>query len=49
MKLVVRKVEGINEPVSMVASKGFAVGAKSNSLYSWRASYEDELESETAS
>ena len=49
MKLVVQQVAGIDEPVSLVAAKGFAVGAKSNSLYTWTASYEEESEAETAS
>ena len=35
MKLVMKVVPGIKEPVSLVASKGFAVGAISNKVYTW--------------
>lgn len=40
MHLNLKKVEGINEPVSLIASAGFAVGAFSNQVYVWHVDYE---------
>ena len=48
MKLVIQKVTGIDESISLVSAKGFAVGATSNSLFRWEAIYQDEVEPETA-
>ena len=41
MSLVIREVAGIDEPVSLVACQGFAVGSQSNTIYSWKAFYEE--------
>jgi len=39
MRLVLKKVEGISEPVKLVSAMGFAVG-QSNKLYTWGAYYQ---------
>ena len=44
MSLVVKQVQGIDEPVSIVTSKGFAVGIESNNVYSWTTMYQNSAE-----
>ena len=40
MKVCLKRVEGINEPVKLVCATGFAVGASSNAVYTWSVDYE---------
>ena len=40
MNLVIRQVEGIDEPVKLVSPMGFAVGSASNRVFAWGISYE---------
>ena len=40
MNLVIRQVEGIDEPVKLVSPMGFAVGSTSNRVFAWGISYE---------
>lgn len=40
MKLCLKKVEGINEPVKLIAASGFAVGSCTNKVYVWEVSYQ---------
>lgn len=35
MNLHVNKIEGINEPVKLIAASGLAVGARTNLVYAW--------------
>ena len=35
MKLSIKAVQGINEPVKLIAPMGFAVGATSNKIFAW--------------
>ena len=35
MKLDCKKVEGMDEPIKNIATAGFAVGADTNTVYSW--------------
>ena len=38
--MVIKQVEGIDEPVKLVSPMGFAVGANSNKIFAWGVSYE---------
>ena len=40
MNLQCKKVTGIPEPVKLVSATGFAVGANTNQVYVWHASYQ---------
>ena len=40
MILRLQKVEGINEPVKLIAGSGFAVGAQTNKVYMWQVGYQ---------
>lgn len=46
MNLYVNKVEGINEPVKLIAASGFAVGARTEKIYAWAVEYENQDEDE---
>jgi len=35
MKLAIKKVPGIKEPIARIASKGFAIGKLTNQVYTW--------------
>jgi len=39
MKLAVKKVEGIDEPVKLISPMGFAVGASTNKVFAWGLDY----------
>ena len=39
MKLAIKRVEGIDEPVKLVSAMGFAVGAQTNKVYAWGIDY----------
>ena len=41
MNLRVKKVEGINEPVKLISALGFAVGARTDQVYTWALDYEN--------
>ena len=40
MKLSVKAVEGIEEPVKLISPMGFAVTATTNKIFAWGISYE---------
>lgn len=39
MKLVIKRVERIDEPVKLISAAGFAVGALTNTLFAWGVDY----------
>ena len=39
MKLCVKRVEGIDEPVKLVSGMGFAVGEQTNRVFAWTVDY----------
>ena len=46
MNLCVKKIEGIDEPVKLIAASGLAVGARTDKVYAWALDYEDPEEVE---
>ena len=50
LKLALKPVDGIDEPISLLSSRNMAVGADSNKVYQWQTSYEilSPLEEDTA-
>lgn len=40
LKLAMKPVPGIDEPVALVSSRGLAVGADTNQLYQWHTVYD---------
>ena len=39
MKLCIKRVDGIEEPVKLVSGMGFAVGAQTNKVFAWGVNY----------
>ena len=48
MKISVKAVEGIEEPVKLISPMGFAVGATTNKIFAWGISYEEPAQAEAA-
>ena len=44
MSLCIKRIEGINEPVKLISSAGFAVGARTDKVYGWTLGYEEVAE-----
>ena len=40
LKLTIKKIDGIDEEISHVASHGFAVGIDTNKVYRWQSHYQ---------
>ena len=40
LKLALKPVNGIVEPISLLSSRNMAVGAETNKVYQWQTSYE---------
>ena len=40
MKIDIKLVDGIEEPVKLITGQGFAIGALTNAVYAWGIDYE---------